>query len=197
MAHIDYYTFPLSPFTYLALNDLETVAAKHNATINYKPFNLMHIFAETNTPAVPDRHPNVISYRMQELLRISKRRSAPINFKPAHWPTNPLPASYAMIAAQEAGGGDMGGLVQALLRACWVEEQDIAQDDVVNACLTANGFAADLMKNNVEQLAATYEKNTEAALSSGVFGAPTYVVGKEVFWGQDRLDYLDDYLASL
>ncbi len=197
MVQIDYYTFPLSPFTYLAQNDLETIAAKHNATINYKPFNLMHIFAETNTPAVPDRHPNVISYRMQELQRISKRRNASINFKPAHWPTNPMPANYAMIAAQEAGGGDMGGLVFALLRACWAEEKDIAQDEVVNECLTANGFAADLMNANTEHLAAVYEKNTAEALSSGVFGAPTYIVGEEVFWGQDRLDYLDDYLASL
>ena len=91
----------------------------------------------------------------------------------------------------------MGGLVQALLRACWAEEKDIAQDEVVNACLTANGFAADLMNNNVEQLTATYERNTKEALNSGVFGAPTYIVGEEVFWGQDRLDYLDDYLASL
>ncbi len=197
MSTIDYYTFPLSPFTYLAQNDLETIAAKHNATVNYKPFNLMHIFAETNTPAVPDRHPNVISYRMQELIRISQRRNATINFKPAHWPTNPLPASYAMIAAQEAGGGDMGGLVFALLRACWAEEKDIAQDAVVNECLQANGFAADLMQHNVDHLAAVYQENTQQALSSGVFGAPTYVVGEEVFWGQDRLDYLDDYLAGL
>lgn len=197
MAHIDYYTFPLSPFTYLALNDLETIATKHNATITYKPFDLMRVFAETNTPAVPDRHPNVIAYRMQELMRISQRRNATINFKPAHWPTNPIPANYAMIAAQEAGGGDMGGLVQALLRACWAEEKDIAQDDVVNECLTANGFAADLMNVDADKLAAIYQQNTEDALSSGVFGAPTYIVGEEVFWGQDRLDYLDDYLAGL
>ena len=197
MAQIDYYTFPLSPFTYLALNDLETIAAKHNATINYKPFDLMHIFAETNTPAVPDRHPNVIAYRMQELIRISKRRNAAINFKPAHWPTNPMLANYAMIAAQETGGGDMGGLVQALLRACWAEEKDIAQDDVVNECLTANGFAAELMHSDSDKLAASYQQNTADALSSGVFGAPTYIVGEEVFWGQDRLDYLDDYLAGL
>lgn len=197
MAHIDYYTFPLSPFTYLAQNDLETIAAKHNATINYKPFNLMQVFAETNTPAVPDRHPNVIAYRTQELKRISQRRNATINLKPAHWPTNPLPANYAMIAAQQAGGGDMGGLAYALLRACWAEEKDIAQDEVVNKCLTANGFVAGLMHENTEQLAAIYEKNTAEALSSGVFGAPTYIVGDEVFWGQDRLDYLDAYLAAL
>jgi len=197
MAHIDYYTFPLSPFTYLAGNDLETIAAKHGASITYKPFNLMHVFKETNTPAVPDRHPNVIAYRTQELKRISKHRDMAINLKPAHWPTNPLPASYAMIAAQETGGGNMGGLVQALLGACWVEEKDISQDDVVNACLEANGFAADLMNSDVDKLAAIYEKNTEESLATGVFGAPAYIVGDEVFWGQDRLDYLDKHLASL
>ena len=197
MAHIDYYTFPLSPFTYLAEKDLETIAAKHGASIHYKPFNLMHIFAETNTPGVPDRHPNIIAYRTQELQRISQRRNVAINLKPAHWPTNPLPACYAMIAAQETGSGDMAGLVQGLLRACWAEEKDISQDDVINACLTANGFTADLMNQETDKLAAIYAQNTTEALSSGVFGAPTYIVGEQIFWGQDRLDYLDDYLQSL
>ncbi|MGB1255409.1 MAG: 2-hydroxychromene-2-carboxylate isomerase [Thiolinea sp.] len=196
MAHIDYYTFPLSPFTYLAGNDLENIAEKQGASITYKPFNLMKIFAETNTPAVPDRHPSVIAYRTQELKRIAKRRGTAINLKPAFWPTNPVPACHAMIAAQEAGGGDLAGLVQGILRACWLEEQDISQDAIINACLTANGFAADLMHNHPEKLAAIYEQNTVDALNSGVFGAPTYIVGDEIFWGQDRLDYLDDYLTE-
>ena len=197
MAHIDYFTFPLSPFTYLAGGDLENIAAKHNANITYKPFNLMQVFAATNTPAVPDRHPSVIAYRTQELKRIAKHRGTEINLKPTYWPTNPLPASYAVIAAQETGGGDVGGLVQAILRACWAEEKDISQDDVVNACLTAHGFAADLMNHDQDKLADIYAQNTEDALNRGVFGAPTYLVGEEVFWGQDRLNYLNDYLAEI
>ena len=68
---------------------------------------------------------------------------------------------------------------------------------MVNACLKANGFAADLMNADVDKLAAVYEKNTEESLETGVFGAPAYIVGDEVFWGQDRLVYLDEYLAGL
>jgi len=196
MAHIDYYTFPLSPFAYLAGDRLEKVAAKHGATITYKPFALMTIFEETGTPPPPKRHPSLMVYRTQELKRISKKMGMTLNLQPAHWPTNPAPACNAIIAAQKAGGGNVGGLVQSLLKACWAEEQDISQADVVKACLTANGFDAALADADAEACAAEFAANTEQASKSGVFGTPTYIVGEEVFFGQDRIDYLDDYLKG-
>ena len=195
MTHIDYYTFPLSPYAYLAGGRLEEVAAKHGATITYKPFALMAIFEETGTPPPPMRHPSLMAYRAQELKRISKKLGMPLNLQPAHWPTNPAPACNAIIAAQNAGG-DVGGLVQSLLTACWAEEKDISQDEVVKACLEANGFAAALADSDAEASAAVFAANTEDARGAGVFGTPTYVVGEEVFFGQDRLDYLDDYLSE-
>ncbi len=195
MAHIDYYTFPLSPFAYLAGGRLEEVAAKHGATITYKPFALMTIFEETGTPPPPKRHPSLMTYRTQELKRIAKMQDMPINLQPAHWPTNPAPACNAIIAAQNAGG-DVGGLVQALLKACWAEEKDISQSDVVKACLEANGFDAALADTDAEVGAAVFDVNTEDARNAGVFGTPTYVVGEEVFFGQDRLEYLDAYLKG-
>ena len=196
MAHIDYYTFPLSPFAYLAGDRMEKVAAKHGATITYKPFNLMTIFEETGTPPPPKRHPSLMVYRTQELKRIAKHFDMPLNLQPAHWPTNPAPASNAIIAAQAAGGGDVGGLVQSLLRAVWAEEKDIADMEVVKACLTANGFDAAIADSDPDVSAAEFAKNTEQASQSGVFGTPTYIVGEEVFFGQDRIDYLDEYLQG-
>jgi len=194
MAHIDYYTFPLSPYAYLAGDRLEQVAQKHGATVAYKPFALMTIFEETGTPPPPKRHPSLMTYRAQELTRISKKLGMPFNLNPAHWPTNPTPACHAIIAAQDAGGGDVGGLVQSLLKACWAQEKDISQVDVVKACLEANGFDAALTESDAEASAAIFAANTKEASQSGVFGTPTYVVGEEVFFGQDRLDYLDDHL---
>ena len=197
MTQIDYYLFPLSPFGYLAGTRLEDVAAKHDVSINYKPFGLMKVFEEVGTPPPAERHPNKAKYRAQDIIRVAKFNDMPVNLKPAHWPTNPAPACYAIIAAQNAGGGDLGRLVHALLRACWVEEKDIANDDVIKACLTANGFDAGLADSGLLTGAEIFGRNTEEAVKAGVIGTPTYVVGEQVFWGQDRLPQLDAYLSEI
>jgi len=116
MAHIDYYFATLSPYTYMAGTRLEDVAAKHGATITYKPMDIMGLFGRTGGTPPPQRHPNRQEWRLQEMRRSAKKLEMPINLKPAHWPTNPAPSSYAIIAAQEAGG-DVGGLVHAFTRA--------------------------------------------------------------------------------
>ncbi len=196
MAHIDYYFTPLSPFSYLAGLGLEEVAARHGATITYKPFNLFELGKETGFVPPPQRHPNRQKYRLQELKRIAAHTGLPINLQPAHWPTNAVPASAAIISAQVAGGGDMGKLVNSLMRACWAEDKDIADEAVIAECLSAAGFAPELASQGMLTSVESFERNTNEALDAGVFGAPTYVVGEEVFWGQDRLDYLDRYLAA-
>lgn len=197
MAHIDYFLFPISPFTYLAGTRLEEIAGKHGATITYKPVNLMKIFEETGTPPLPQRHESRKAYRLQELARISKRAGLPINPAPAHFPTNPAPASFAIIAAQSAGGGDLGGLVHAVLRACWAEEKDVADDAVIRDLLAAHGFDPELANTGLLSGSETFQRNTDEALKRGVFGSPSYLVNERVFFGQDRLDYLDEYLAEL
>ena len=196
MAHIDYYMFPISPFTYLAGDGLEKVAEKHGATITYKPFNLMQVFAQTGGTPVPERHPSRQAYRLAEIERIAKMQNLPVNVQPAHFPTNPAPASYAIIAAQEAGGGDVGGLCRTLLSGVWAEEKDISDDAVVKAAVEANGFDAGLADSGMLTGAQTFEKNTEDAIQAQAFGAPSYVVDGHVFWGGDRLNYLDAHLST-
>lgn len=197
MAHIDYFLFPASPFTYLAGDRAEAVAQKHGATIAYKPVNLAKVFEATGTPPLPQRHESRRAYRLQELARIAKRQGMPINPMPAHFPTNAAPASFAIIAAQDAGGGDLAGLVQGFLRACWAEEKDIAEDEVVRDVLAAHGFDPALAGSGMLIGAETLARNTDEAVRRGVFGSPSYLVNDQVFWGQDRIDYLDDYLAEI
>lgn len=197
MAIIDYYMIPLSPFTYLAGLELEKIAAKHNSTINYKPFGLMKVFEEQGTPPPPKRHPARAAYRLQEIPRIAKMNNLPVNLHPAHWPTNPVPSCVAIIAAQEAGGGDLPGLAHALCRACWAEEKDVADDAVVADALEAHGFDRNLANAQMLGAVEIFERNTQDALNANVFGAPTYIVGDDIFWGQDRLAYLDAHLAEL
>ena len=196
MAHIDYYFATLSPYTYLAGKRFEAVADKHGATVTYKPLDVIALFGRTGGTPPKDRHPNRIEYRAQELVRQAKKNELPFNIKPAHWPTNAAPSSYAIIAAQNAGGGDLGTLVHAVLRAVWAEEKDIAEDDVVKSCLTAAGFDASLADSGLLAGAETYAANLEEAVGAGVFGAPFYIVGEERFWGHDRLADLELHLEG-
>ena len=197
MATIDFYFSTLSPYTYLAGNRLEQLAAAHDAQITYKPFDIQALFPRTGGTAPKDRHPARQEYRLIEMERQAKKLDLPINLKPAHWPTNAAPSSYAIIAAQNAGGGDLGALVQSILRACWAEEKDIAEDAVIRECLTSAGFDASLADSGLLAGAETYGQNLEDAVSAGVFGAPFYVTGYGAkFWGQDRLDDLDRHLSE-
>jgi 2-hydroxychromene-2-carboxylate isomerase len=197
MAHIDYYFSTLSPYVYLAGTRLEAIAARHGATIAYKPFDLLQAFPRTGGQKPADRHPSRLAYRAQELPRQAKKLGMALNMKPAFWPVNPAPSSYAIIAAQAAGGGDLGALVHGLVRATWAEERDISDDGVIRDCLSAAGFAPDLADKGLLAEAETYAANLEEAVARGVFGAPFYIVDSgQMFWGQDRLDDLAAHLAG-
>ena len=192
---IEYYRSATSPWCYLAGQRHEGIAARAGAEIRYIPVDPVQLFARTGGVALADRHENRKAYRLQELRRHSAHLGLPLTLRPAHFPTNAAPAAYAIIAAQAAGGGDLGGLVHALMRACWAEEKNIAEDDVIRAALEAHAFDPDLADRGLFVGAETYGRNLEDAVAAGVFGVPFYIVGDERFWGQDRLDFLARHLG--
>ena len=197
MRQIDYYLSVVSPWTYLAGNRPVEVAARHGATIRYKPVDPAALFRRTGGLMLGERHETRRAYRLQELRRQSKKAGLPLTIQPAFFPTNPAPAAYAIIAAQEAGGGDLDALVQSLLRACWVEDRNVAEDEVITDCLAAAGFPTSLAMSGMLTGAELYGRFLEEAVAAGAFGFPFFVVdGQECFWGQDRLDDLDAYLAG-
>lgn len=197
MNHIDYYFTVLSPWAFLGGKRFAQIAEKHGVSVTFKPVDIGQIFTRTGGQLPKDRHPSRMEYRMQELKRWSKALDMPINFNPAHWPTNGAPASYAIIAAQNAGTGDVAALADALMRSIWIDEKDIAEDAVIKACLAEAGFDPSLADSGLLTGAETYAKNTDDAVNAGVFGSPFYVCDDgEKFWGQDRLDLLDTYLAD-
>lgn len=199
MANIDYYFGTISPWAYLAGDRLERIAERHAATITYKPLDILQLFDRTGGVRPAHRHPSRMEYRAQELPRWADHLGMVLNLKPAHWPVNMAPSSYAIIAAQQAGGGDLGGLVQGFLRAVWAEERDISDDAVIRDILGAHGFDPALADNGLFIGAETYGRNLEQAVEAGVFGSPFYVVREsgQKFWGQDRLDFLDRHLSTL
>lgn len=195
MSHIDYYFTVLSPFAYLASDRLEAIATTRGASVAYKPTDIMTLFSEMGGTPPAQRHESRKEYRMQELKRLSKRAGLPMNFQPAHWPTDQKPAS-AMIAAAQMAGEDAGALSRAVMRAVWAEEKDIADADTLAEIAQGAGIDLEKVKPHLPAGADAFTANTQEAMSRGVFGSPFYVVGDERFWGQDRLDHLDEYLAQ-
>ena len=197
MPQIDYFCSTLSPYVYLAGTRLEEVAARHGARITYKPLDVMALFARTGGTPPKDRHVSRADYRAQELRRQAKKAGLVLELRPAHWPTNGAPAAYALIAAQEAGGGDLGKLLHSFGAACWAEGLDIADDRVIRSRLEAAGFDPGLADRGLMMGAETYAANLEEAVGRGVFGTPFYITGEdERFWGQDRIDDLDLHLSG-
>ena len=196
MPHIDYYFATISPFTYLSGTRPGDVAKKYGAPITYKPLDIMGLFARTGGTPPKDRHPNRQEYRLQDMIRRAKVIGAPLNPKPAFWPTNAAPSSYAIIAAQNTGA-DVSKLVHAFGTACWAEERDISQDDVIRDCLEKCGFDPDLADKDMLTSADTFAKNLEDAVIAGAFGAPFFITDTDQrFWGEDRIDDLDAFLGG-
>lgn len=194
MKNIDYYFSLLSPFSYLAGLELEEIARRRAATIDYKPIDLMSVFAETGGVPPSKRHWSRQQYRLQELRRAARARNLHINLQPAHWPTDPTYASQVVIASGEIGA-PTGRLVHSILRAVWSEERDVSDPETVMGIVVENGVEADEIRAAAADMEPAYRRYTAEAIERGVFGSPFYVVGEERFWGQDRLSWLDDHLA--
>ena len=196
MPHIDYYFATMSPYTYLCGLRPDVIAQKHGASITYRPLDIMGLFARTGGLPPQDRHPNRQAYRLQDLARRAAVAGFPLNVKPAYWPTNPAPSSFAIIAAQNSGA-NVGALVHAITRACWAEQRDISQDDVIRDCLQSVGLDPALVDRDMMTSADTYAQNLERAVLAGAFGAPFFITDTDArFWGEDRLTDLDLHLSG-
>ncbi|GHC47342.1 2-hydroxychromene-2-carboxylate isomerase [Neogemmobacter tilapiae] len=193
---IDYFFATISPFVYLGGAEFQQVVERNGATVRFIPLDAPALFPRTGGQVLAERHDSRKAYRLQELRRQAAKRGMPLNLKPAHFPVNPAPSSYAVIAAQNAGGGDLHGLVQGFGRAVWAEGQNISDDDVIRDILGANGFDPKLADRFMVAEAESYAANLEEAVVRGVFGVPFFVVGEEKFWGQDRIADLDLHLQG-
>lgn len=198
MPQIDYFFAPASPYTYLAGTRLEEIAARNGATIRYRPLDAGALLGRTGGTAPAQRHPNRNAYRLQDLERQARKAGLPILLDPPYRAVNGAPVAYAIIAAQKAGGGDLGKLVHSVTFAVWAEGRDIAEDAVIRELLTNAGFDPGLADKGLFTSADTYEANLEEAINRGVFGVPFYIVAETDarFWGQDRLADLDLHLQG-
>ena len=196
--HVDYYASLNSPWTHLGAARIEAMAAKHGATLRIWPVDFGTIFPASGGLPLPKRSPQRQAYRMMELPRWRDHLGIPINIQPKHFPANEKPAACCAIAARETMGDEPAiALAHRVLKALWQEEQDTGDPATLARLIGEVGLEADaVMKLGAEERwAERRDIDTRAALARGVFGAPSYAIGDEIFWGQDRLEFVERRLA--
>lgn len=197
-AIVDYYFSPISPWTYLGHQRFVAICAKHRAGVNVRPCDLTgKIFPVSGGLPVKQRSAQRRAYRIAELKRWRDHLGIPLNIEPRYFPVDADAAARLIIAASRLSPDAGMALAFAVLRACWAEERNLADTDTLKAIVEASGLGAEALLRHAAspEIAATYEAYSQEAIDKGVFGAPTYVVGGELFWGQDRLDFVDRALA--
>jgi len=197
--HIDYYVSLNSPWTYLGSKRLEAIAARHGASVTIWPVDFGAVFAVSGGLPLPKRSPQRQAYRMMELKRWRDHLGVPLTLQPKFFPANEAPAARAVIALREQGRmADAIRVGHAVLHALWVDEKDTGDAATLRAIVAGCGLDADAVMKAADapEIGAAREAYTRHAIAQGVFGAPSFVIDGEIFWGQDRLDFVDRKLAG-
>jgi 2-hydroxychromene-2-carboxylate isomerase len=200
---IDYYLAPQSPWTYLGHARLVAMAQKHGASIRIKPMDLGKIFPISGGLPLPKRAPQRQAYRLTELARFRDHLGLPLHVQPQYFPVAGDPAARVIIAVREADGQEAAVTYAGkVLAGVWADQRDIASEATLKAMLAECGLPESRYEESQEpSIQALYDADTQSAIDANVFGSPSYVVtdsaGKsELFWGQDRLDFVERALAA-
>jgi 2-hydroxychromene-2-carboxylate isomerase len=196
--HIDYYASLNSPWTHLGAARIEALAAKHGATMRIYPVDFGTVFAGSGGLPLPKRAPQRQAYRLMELRRWRDFLGVPINIEPKFFPSSETLSAPCVIALRETQGDAPAiRLAHRVLKAVWQDELDPGNPATLSKLIAEVGLDADAVMKLGAEPRWTERRNadTQAALARGVFGAPSYVIGDEIFWGQDRLDFVERKLA--
>ena len=194
----DYYFAPQSPWAYLGHQRLADIVQRTGAAVRVMPIDLGgKVFPISGGLPLGQRAPQRQAYRLVELQRFSQHLNVPLNLKPQYFPVGGDDAARLIIAADLAlGSAGAMAIAGAILTACWAQERNMADDKVLADLLQEQNLPASLLAQSHSQaVQERYEACTQAAIDAGVFGAPSYVLDGEVFWGQDRLDFVERALA--
>jgi 2-hydroxychromene-2-carboxylate isomerase len=194
---IDYYFSLVSPWAYIGHAPFMAIAQRHGLAINYKPVFLGRVFSETGGLPLAQRHPVRQRYRLVELQRWRDKRGLNFNLQPKHWPFDVTLADRFVIAINVAHK-DPDPFLRRAFAAIWEEERNLGDALVLAELAEQVGLDSTSLMQLAEGTTteAIYALNLENAVATDVFGSPSYVLDGEVFWGQDRLDLLDDALTN-
>lgn len=191
-ATVDYYFTPVSPWAFLGHDRFAALLRETGAAVQVRPVDYGVIFPASGGLPLPKRAPQRQAYRLVELRRWADHLGIALNPQPAFFPVDGSAATLLVVATALAHGSpaalDLSGRIG---RAIWVEQRNVADPAVLDALLAEAGLPATLRAHAASpEVAARFAADTHRAMDAGVFGAPSYVVDGEVFWGQDRLDFL-------
>ena len=199
MSHsVDYYFAPQSPWAYLGHQRFQNVLKKSGASVRVMPFDLGgKVFPISGGLPLGQRAPQRQAYRLTELARFSKWLGAPLHLKPTFFPVSGDDAAKLIIAVDMAVGADAAmNISGAILSAVWSQQRNIADEKTLVELLHEQHLPAACLEQTYSQAVhERYESYTQMAIDAGVFGAPSYVLDGEIFWGQDRLDFVERALA--
>ena len=194
---VDYYFSMHSPWAYIGHVPFVEMARRHNVTVTYRPVSLPEVFSETGGVPVTKRHPARLRYRILELQRWREKRRLNFKLHPKFFPFDANLADRFVVALLLAGH-DPDPFLRQAFAALWEHDQNLADAATLIALahamqLPGERLLADAKGPGSE---AMYDKNTGDAIAIEVIGSPSYVLNGEVFWGQDRLDLLEDAIQS-
>lgn len=194
---IAYYFSMISPWAYLGHATFMDIARRHQVAVTYKPVALGNVFAETGGLPLAKRHPVRQRYRLLELQRWREKRKLKFAIRPKFWPFDVNLADRFVIAAVD-GGHDPDAFVRKAFAAIWEEERNLGDEATLTMIAAEAGLPAAGLVEAAKSDAThgLYEQNFHDAVGADAFGSPCYVLEGEVFWGQDRLDLLNDALTS-
>ena len=196
---VDYYFAPQSPYAYLGHERFTAIARAAGAKVNVLPMDLgSKIFPISGGLPLAKRAPQRLAYRLVELKRFSEFLDRPINLAPKFFPVAGDDAARLIIAVDQHDGSDAAmALTGAILRGVWVQERNIAEARDLAAILAEQKLPERrLDDSHAAAVQERYDGYTQRAIDAGVFGAPSYVIDGEIFWGQDRLDFVQRRLAK-
>jgi len=190
--HIDYYFTPVSPWAFLGHARFVQLLRDSGASVSVRPVDFGAIFPASGGLPLAKRAPQRQAYRLVELKRFADALQVPLNPQPKFFPVPADPAALLIVAAGEREGEHAAlELAGRFGTAVWVEQRDIGDEATRRAIVAEAGLPDDLhTRAAVPATAGRYATFTQQALGAGVFGAPSYVVDGEIFWGQDRLDFV-------
>ncbi|WP_420402443.1 2-hydroxychromene-2-carboxylate isomerase [Nisaea sp.] len=194
---IDYFMTTSSPWSYLGARRFMEITRKVGAEVNVYAVDFGAIFAQSGGLPLPKRAPQRRAYRLVELARWKKRLDLPMVIEPENFPAR-TPLSVHLVTATRLAGGDALRLSTLILEALWEQDRSIDDPEVLGDCCRKAGLdAASLLKAaESPETKAAFDEDTEHAMRSGVFGAPSYIIEEELFWGQDRLDFVAEKLGA-
>jgi len=185
-----------SPWTYLGWARLRDIVARTGAAAHYRPIQSGRMFEASGTLPLARRPKQRQAYRLMELRRWRDHLGVPLNLHPRYFPVDETLAARLAIAHRRHSG-DIAALSQAMMAAVWAQERDLADRTTLLEIAREQGADGPALLAAAQDPAvqSEYDANTDAAIEHGVFGVPTFAIGDELLWGQDRLDFVFRALA--